>query len=152
MIDQKRAIAHKDYIKMYRQNGDECLKPYLNKTNNRDYFRCSVNGIKKHLPVYNLVWLAHGNKLTDGKTVDHIDRDSRNNSIKNLRLATRAEQRLNAGNAKTTPELREWIRDQFNKGLKSIRGMARELGLCRETVQDIIHMKYKLDIQLEGQK
>lgn len=42
--------------------------------------------------LYRLVWIYHYGEIPAGKTVDHKDHDKTNNTIENLRLATRSEQ------------------------------------------------------------
>ncbi len=155
MIDQGRVVSFNDTIKRFKQDGSETDGSIrINKCksgNERAYWNVSINGKYKLLPISRLTWMAHGNKMEEGKTLDHIDRNSRNDSIHNLRLATQAEQNQNRTNTKTTPEMRSFMQERFKSKSGTIRGMATEYGLDRSTVQDIIHMKYKYDQKLERQ-
>lgn len=62
--------------------------------NDRPYARVKVGTREETL--HNMVWTAFGTRvLEQGETVDHIDQDTSNNSISNLRPATKSQQSLN---------------------------------------------------------
>lgn len=50
----------------------------------------------KNILIHRLVWEAFNGTIPPGQLIDHIDRNPSNNSLKNLRLATK---QLNAANA-----------------------------------------------------
>ena len=84
---------------------------------------------------YNHILVAatsHGVR-PEGKTVDHIDTNSRNNHPKNLRYATPAEQRANQGERSPSgPQLSRPVEVLIEgkwKSFESVRAAAKELGL-----------------------
>lgn len=67
------------------------------------YATLRVDG--KLLRVHRLVWSAFGNRaLVGDETVDHIDRNTANNCISNLRPATRSQQNQNQNRGKRVRE------------------------------------------------
>ena len=57
------------------------------------YLRAGINGVlyKQH----NIIWIMKHGNLPDGVTVDHKDKDRRNNRLDNLRLASNRQQEIN---------------------------------------------------------
>lgn len=49
----------------------------------------------KEFPAHRIVWEMFNGAIPEGMEIDHIDRDSRNNRIENLRLATRTQNMQN---------------------------------------------------------
>ena len=76
--------------KVYSHYNSIYLKPYLNKNG---YYRIQLNkkGYQKNIFLHRLVYEAHNGTISDGLYIDHIDNNSQNNNIDNLRLATRCE-------------------------------------------------------------
>lgn len=60
---------------------------------NNGYFRVRVDGVS--IDVHRLVARAFLGETPKGMQIDHIDRNKHNNSLENLRFATRQEQNLN---------------------------------------------------------
>jgi len=44
---------------------------------------------------HRIIWVMHNGPIPDGLDIDHIDRDTTNNKLENLRLATRSINNLN---------------------------------------------------------
>ena len=57
------------------------------------YLQCQFK--KQMWQVHRLIWAWHGNELTPGLEIDHINRDRTDNRIENLRQVTRS---INNGN------------------------------------------------------
>ena len=75
------------------------LKPY---SDNNGYYRVDLynNGKRKNFKIHRLIAL-HYIPLVDGKDlVDHIDRNTSNNDISNLRWADNSENTINTGVSK----------------------------------------------------
>lgn len=66
--------------------------------NGNGYFRVQIQ--KQNYSLHRLVYIWHFGSCLD-KEVDHVDGDKSNNSIENLRLATRAENCRNRTKIKT---------------------------------------------------
>lgn len=58
-----------------------------------EYIRVSING-KSHL-AHRLIWIYANGAIPDGFEIDHIDMNGLNNSISNLRLASRKQNSAN---------------------------------------------------------
>lgn len=67
-------------------------KPFVNKKNNYLIVDLYMNNKSKKVPIHRLVAEAFILNPENKLTVDHIDRNRRNNSIENLRWATYSEQ------------------------------------------------------------
>lgn len=146
MVSIKRVIKLNDQIQLFREDG----KPSTSIKKNRDrlYWHVKVLGKYMMLPISKLTWLAHGNSLEYGKTIDHIDRNPKNNSIHNLRLATPAEQSQNRLVSRTDPFVRAQIRSLIKKRQISAPALAKYMQVNRRIIYDVINMKYKYDQQL----
>ena len=57
------------------------------------YYLITMN--KKNYRLHRLVWIYHNGDIPNGMSVDHIDGDTKNNRIENLRLATHTENMRN---------------------------------------------------------
>ncbi len=80
--------------KVYNKKFKRYLKPYKN---NKGYLIVSLykDGKRKHISIHRLVALHFIENPENKETVDHIDRNRTNNSVNNLRWATKAEQNRN---------------------------------------------------------
>ena len=80
--------------KVYSKRSKKYLKPC--KSNNSYLIVCLCkDGKSKNFSIHRLVALAYIENPEDKPEVDHIDRDKTNNSVSNLRWATKAEQQRN---------------------------------------------------------
>ena len=70
------------------------LKPYLKKHGYYG-FRFCKNSKTKDFLLHRLVYEAYNGSILEGMLIDHIDNDTTNNNIDNLRLATRSENQYN---------------------------------------------------------
>jgi hypothetical protein len=61
--------------------------------NSCGYLQCEVSG--KAFMVHRVIYEMHFGKISDGMTIDHIDRNPLNNKIENLRLATQSQNSIN---------------------------------------------------------
>ena len=52
---------------------------------------CNDEGIKKHMRVHRLVYMAHKGAITEGMQINHKDENKANNCIDNLELMTNKE-------------------------------------------------------------
>ena len=58
------------------------------------YKRVTVCG--KHYREHRVIWLMHGGIIPDGHVIDHINGDSEDNRIENLRCVTNCENKRNS--------------------------------------------------------
>lgn len=81
--------------RLYWRNSRGSINPTrpAGSINHGRYRRLGYKG--KRYQVHNVIWNLHYGIIPDGYTVDHIDRDSLNNKLSNLRLATAIEQNAN---------------------------------------------------------
>ena len=146
MVASGRVISFGKRIKVFTSTGQESKS--IRYVNGRRYWRILNRPKEWILPYPRLVWLAHGNQMEEGKTIDHIDRNPLNDDIDNLRLATPAEQSRNRRGLKTTWEDRAIIIARFLNKTGTIRDMAREYSLDPTSVRDITRMKYPYNKEL----
>lgn len=91
-----------------------------------------LNIFGKQYRAHHLAWfVCHGQWPPEGVDVDHIDRDRSNNSISNLRLASRAENNLNSSRVKDTKSGFRGVAPARNKWLARIKmdGKDKHLGV-----------------------
>lgn len=62
------------------------------------YIRVRIDG--REYRAHRIIWEMHNGPIPEGMLIDHIDGDTKNNKLDNLRLATR--QQNNANRTKTT--------------------------------------------------
>lgn len=110
-----------------------------------NYYIASVlmyTGERKRIAVHQLVIWAFKPRI-EGMTVDHIDRNSKNNHIDNLRYATRSEQNYNQ-NPQQSKRVYQVARIKNNKIIKiwnNREGAANELGISLSYLSNIIVQK-----------
>ena len=63
------------------------------------YIGLMHNGIRKNYRVYRLVYLTFIGKIPEGMVIDHIDGNTSNNSVDNLRCVTLSQNRQNPNTA-----------------------------------------------------
>ncbi len=74
-----------------RKIGDEAGSMWTNKEDPR--WRVRINNAVR--PRSRLVWILHNGSIPDGMVVDHINRDSLDDRIENLRICTVAQNQKN---------------------------------------------------------
>lgn len=68
---------------------------YIGSVGTKGYLQCTLiddNGVSHFWQLHRLIWTVAKGKISENLTVNHIDEDKTNNSIRNLNLMTNAEQ------------------------------------------------------------
>lgn len=81
-------LIRKIDVKPSKKKGD--IAGYLD---NRGYFRVQIDGIS--YLVHRIIYYMHHCHINDAMQIDHIDGNSKNNRIENLRLVTSAQNHQN---------------------------------------------------------
>jgi hypothetical protein len=63
---------------------------------NKNYKWIKSDLFPRQIGVHRVIWEMHNGPIPDGFVIDHIDRNTLNNRIENLRLATRSQNSMNA--------------------------------------------------------
>lgn len=82
-------------IKSLKQKEEKILTPYLS---SNGYYRNTlfdINSKRRYFLIHHLVILAFGPEKPINTTIDHINRNPKDNSIENLRWASKEEQYKN---------------------------------------------------------
>jgi hypothetical protein len=79
-------------------------KPLKPKIDDRGYVsvRLHKSPISRYVTVHRLVWLTFVGIISAGKVIDHIDRNTLNNKLSNLRVASKSQNAQNAKKIKDT--------------------------------------------------
>jgi hypothetical protein len=99
-------------------------------------------GKRKTVPVHRLVMMAHG-RLTPSLEVDHIDTDTANNRIDNLRMVTRQQNQEHARNlGRQRCQALDWvkvseIRRRYSAG-EGQQSLADSFGVGQMTISDLL--------------
>jgi len=127
------------------------LTTRVGSTSSQGYRGTRIKG--KCYQVHNLIWNMHYGTIPEGYTVDHIDRNPLNNSIKNMRLATRHEQVKNQW--KGAKSGHRGVHHNKAKGksdwmvVLKIDGKVKYIG-CRKTIPEAVALRDKYELNLEA--
>ena len=80
---------------------------------------CNDEGIKKHMRVHRLVYMAHIGAIPEGMQINHKDENKANNCIGNLELMTNKEN-ISYGSRNA----------RISKSMKSYRANQRAMAAC----------------------
>lgn len=121
--------------------GTACTKGYL---------RISVDK-SKHL-VHRIIWEMHNGPIPEGKVIDHIDGNTSNNMIENLRLCTQQCNNYNmSGTSKTgMPKGVKRVRDKFYVRV-NCEGVTYNGGKLFNTVEEAEAAAIELRNKLHGE-
>ena len=80
---------------VFGHSSKKYLKPNLHKLG---YFRIQLckNGKVKKFTLHRLIYEAYYGTIPEGLFIDHIDNNTQNNNIQNLRLVTISENKMNS--------------------------------------------------------
>lgn len=56
----------------------------------------TINGVKKRLYVHRIIWEMINGPIPEGMVIDHIDGNTLNNKLENIRLVTRTQNQRNS--------------------------------------------------------
>lgn len=84
------------YLKIPRvKEGDDAGFLWINRKLGQKYFKVTLNGVD--WLTHRIIWILHNGTIEDGYVIDHIDGNTLNNTIKNLR---KVKQVINIRNSK----------------------------------------------------
>ena len=104
VLNDPPCIVTKDgriYAVDHRNNHQSKMKKRAYVNTSSGYVQVKINN--KAYSVHRLVARAFYGECPEGKEVDHIDRNKKNNAINNLRYVTREENMFNRSNSITSP-------------------------------------------------
>ncbi len=113
---------------------------------------------KMQCRVHRIVWIAEHGIIPDGYVIDHINNDKQDNRGCNLQLLTSAENSTkartdglykihgDAGSAKITDEVHDFIQYVYGNTDLSIRQLSEIFGISKSRVHQIIHDEPWTDI------
>ncbi len=94
-IDEFPNYQVSNHGRVFSKKSDKFLKPYCSKTTGYFYVSLFKDGKQKSRYVHRLVALAYIDNPESKPLVDHIDRNTKNNQVANLRWATSSENNHN---------------------------------------------------------
>lgn len=106
---------------------------------------------KMQCRVHRIVWIAEHGVIPDGYVIDHINNDKQDNRLCNLQLLTNTENSTKAridglykihgeaGQAKITDEVHDFIQYVYGNSDLSIRQLSEIFGISKSRVHQIIH-------------
>ncbi|WP_313488962.1 HNH endonuclease signature motif containing protein [Atlantibacter hermannii] len=80
----------------------------------RSYYRARVNG--GYQSVHRIVWFLHHGEVSEGMVIDHVDGNTLNNKISNLRLVTPSKNARNCRRQKNNNSGLTGVRLAMDKG------------------------------------
>lgn len=98
----------------------------------------SKDGVNTSRSVHHVVYEAFYGLISTGKVIDHIDRNSLNNSAWNLRKVTRSQNSMNRGSVKNTSSKYKGVHKHYNTW---------KWRVCSHEPHGIVHIGY---FELEG--
>lgn len=147
-------VTEKGEVYSYRQTKPKQLKPRVVSQSQKGYLQVSLYNKKckrskkgQLLPdqiyIHRLVWETFKGEIPEGKEIDHIDNDTRNNHIDNLQLVTRRSNMLKYNEEKwgrltydMIDEIREYKQQGFN-----IQEIADKVGKSYTTIWRVLNNK-----------
>ena len=136
--DFYRKKANSNNVKV----GSKAGHVHTDKKTGIQYIKVRFN--HKKYPIHRLIWAWHGYSLEPNQQIDHIDGNSLNNHIENLRVATHKQNQENRKGAnKNSKTGVKGVREHWYKSTKKWRaeiqynGKSKHLGLY-ETKKDAI--------------
>lgn len=124
-----RWFSKEGLVYRYDEKSDRLVECKLSKTGNGNKGYLSFKAKGKCYRIHRAIWETFNGEIPDGKCIDHIDTDTYNNMLENLRVVTHKEnthnpitlQRirnvLNKRN-KPTSEFGKKFREHYNMGTK----------------------------------
>lgn len=110
-----------------------------NLVNNYYQVQLSKDGHNLSRLVHYVVYEAFKSPINTGKCIDHIDRDSLNNNISNLREVTRSQNSMNRGSVSNTSSKYKGVHRHYNTW---------KWRVCSHEPRGVVHIGY---FELEGE-
>jgi len=117
-IEWEQAKGFSKYListdgQIYSLKSDKLLLQGLTPQGYKQVDVCNDEGIKKHMKVHRLVYMAHRGIIPDGMQINHIDECKTNNCVDNLELMTNKENcNYGARNKKISKAMKRYHRER----------------------------------------
>jgi len=133
------------------KNGRKTGHIVTGKVDGRQYVFVSYYPWRKRYPAHRLIWVWHGYSLKEDELIDHIDGNSINNRIENLRACTNKQNQENKKSCystnKTSGHLGVFFEDSRKKWHATICHNRKKISLGRyDKIEDAIAAR------IEGEK